>query len=274
MNPIAYFRKMTKYEQVWSGIFSGIILLATIIFSIQGTNWNNWFSILLNWIISPISALTGVWCVILVARGSIHNWWIGLINAILYGWLSFVTGYYGDWLINWFFFVPTQIWIFYTWKDNLRSKDIVKMKKFSFFERIIIIIGSVLGIILFGLFLTQVNSWLTIQLQLNQSIYGTITSLFGISLLGPLFDATTEMLQFLGQIFLIKRYAEQWFMWIGTNVFSVIMWFSVVLLIPDSLPWSLPTLIMWFGFLVNSFYGLYTWNNGVLQTNSPIIVPA
>ena len=90
-----------------------------------------------------------------------------------------------------------------------------------------------------------------------------MTSMFGVALIGPLFDATTEVLQFLGQLFLIKRYAEQWIMWIGTNIFSVIMWFSVVLLETTTLAWSLANIIMWIAFLINSFYGIFTWYSGV-----------
>ena len=254
---------MTRYEQIWSGIFSITILVATLVFSFEWTNWNDWVSIILYLMISPLSALTGVWCVILVARGSIHNWWIGLINSLLYGWLSFLSGYYGDWLINWFFFLPTQIWIFYAWKNNIKTHDIVRMKKFTLFERLLIIFLSICGIIIFALFLTKFNNWFTNKLKQNQNIYQIMTSMFGVALIGPLFDATTEVLQFLGQLFLIKRYAEQWIMWIGTNIFSVIMWFSVVLLEPTTLAWSLPTLIMWIAFLINSFYGIFTWYSGV-----------
>src|SRR5436190_18981043 len=47
---------MTNFEKIWLAIFSAIILASTFYFSYTGTDWADWKSIGLNWVISPVSA--------------------------------------------------------------------------------------------------------------------------------------------------------------------------------------------------------------------------
>ena len=102
---------LNKYESWWMWSFISIITVATLYFSATGTDWSNAWNIILNWIISPLGAITGVICVVLVAKGNLYNYAFGIVNAIGYGTVAWQTGYYGDWLLNWFFFLPTQIFI-------------------------------------------------------------------------------------------------------------------------------------------------------------------
>jgi len=57
-------------------------------------------------------------------------------------------------------------------------------------------------------------------------------------------------------------YAEQWWLWILVNAITAVMWALVIAADPASLPWALPTLIMWAAYLVNSVYGLLNWKKG------------
>ena len=136
-----YLKQMAPFERIWLVSFSCIILAVTIVFSILYTDFTNWFSIILNWVVSPISALSGVICVVLVARGSIYNWILGLFNVITYGLLALVSGYYGDVLINWVFFLPTQFLILIRWRKNIQpqSQDIVRMNKLKGWQIAIIV---------------------------------------------------------------------------------------------------------------------------------------
>ena len=94
-------------------------------------------------------------------------------------------------------------------------------------------------------------------------MYGTIAKVFGIPLLGPMFDSSTEVLQIIAQILLIKRMAEQWPLWIATNVITIIMWVAVMIADPTSIPYALPTFIMWVAYLINSVYGTKVWYRDV-----------
>ena len=115
--------------------------------------------------------------------------------------------------------------------------------------------------------LPQVNNWFTISLQRNQSIYGYFALLFGVNLplIGPIVDASTEVLQVLAQIFMILAYAEQWILWILTNVITIAMWIIVMIADPASVSWSAPTLIMWIAYLINAGYGYYNWRKGAIS---------
>jgi nicotinamide mononucleotide transporter len=255
------FGVMTKFEKVWLVIFSVLILAATVFFSATGTKWEDWKSIILNWVVSPISAWTGVVCVLLVARTSIYNYSFGLVQSVAYGLVAWVAGYYGDWILNWFFFVPTQFLIFWYWRKNLRpaSIDLVKVKPFNLWQVILTIILGVGAFIGFGFLLNSVDWWFVNVMKRNASIYANITKMFGFSLLGPMMDSSTEVLQIVAQILMIKRMAEQWPLWILVNVITIVMWVTVLITDPTSFSYVVPTLVMWIAFLMNSVYGAVVW---------------
>ena len=259
------FQPMTKFEKIWLTIFSVIILASTFYFSYTGTDWSDWKSIGLNWFISPVSALTGVICVILVARASIHNYSFGLVQSLLYGFLCWVSGYYGDWLLNWFFFIPTQFLILIFWKRNLRptSLDIVKIARFKRWQIFLTIFLSLAALVGFGFVLNSLDSWFINDMKRNVSIYSNITAVFGISLLGPMMDSSTEVLQIAGQFLCIARSALQWPMWIATNVITILVWGAVAMTDRNQLPIAMPTLVMWVAFLFNSTYGAINWYRGI-----------
>ena len=255
------FRDFNKYEKIWLITFTSIIVMVTIYFSSKDTKWDSIGSIFMNWVASPVSALTGILTVVLCAKGNINNYLFGVINSILYGWIAWKTGYYGDWLLNWFYFVPTQFLILLCWKNNLRTDkvDIVIMRKLTGRQKLFVTVTGIAALIAFGFILYYVDHWFVTYMKRNATIYGTIEKAFGFALLGPMFDSSTEVLQIIAQILLIKRYAEQWPFWIATNVITIIMWVGVLIADPASIPWVLPTLVMWIAFLINSIYGAYVW---------------
>ncbi len=253
---------MTKFEKVWLAIFSAVILVTTLYFSYIGTDWTDWKNIGRNWVVSPISALTGVICVLLVARASIYNYSFGLVQSVLYGYLCWVSGYYGDWLLNWFFFVPTQFFILIFWKKHLMplSMDIIRIAQFKKWQVLLTIFLSLVALIAFGFALNSLDSWFINVMKRNVSIYTNITAVFGISLLGPMMDSSTEVLQIAAQFLCIARSSLQWPMWIATNVITIMMWGAVAATDRNQLAIAMPTLIMWIAFLFNSIYGAVNWN--------------
>lgn len=255
------WKSMLPFEKLWVIFFNIAIIATTIVFSISGTNWASKESIILNWIIGPLSAITGVVCVVLCAKGHISNYLWGIVNAITYGYVAWKSGYYGDWVLNWFFFLPTQFFIWFCWKDKLRNKEteIVRMQRLSLLQIIKLTVVGIISLVLFGLFLKYVDNWFTGAMKRNISIYKTLDTAFGIPYLGEMFDSSTEVLQIIAQILLIKRYAEQWPLWFATNIISIIMWGAVICVDPTSIPYALPTLIMWIAFLINSIYGCVVW---------------
>lgn len=252
---------MTRFEKWWLAIFSIAIISTTIVFSVMYTDWTSPWNIVLNWILSPVSALTGVVCVVLVARGSWWNWTFGVANSILYGLVAWQTGYYGDAILNIFYFLPTQYFIYKLWKRNREneSTDIVKMKKLNW-KQILTVAGiGLASTIALGFILNGVDHFAVDVLKRNASIYTNIQQFTGSSLLGPMLDSSTEFLQIGAEILLILRFAEQWIMWGLTNIITIGMWLMVIVTDPTSSSYAIPTMIMWIAYLVNSIYGMVVW---------------
>ncbi|MGB3103055.1 MAG: nicotinamide riboside transporter PnuC, partial [Psychrobacillus psychrotolerans] len=69
-------------------------------------------------------------------------------------------------------------------------------------------------------------------------------------------DSVAVVLSIIAQILMIKRYAEQWVLWIVVNGLSIVLW-AITLLQSGGNDWSM--LVMWTAFLVNSIYGYVNW---------------
>jgi nicotinamide mononucleotide transporter len=257
-------KSWTIFEKVWLVIFLLMVVGATVYFSINGTDYSNWHSILLNWVISPLSAITGIVCVVLVAKGKISNYAWGVINCITYGYVAYMAGYYGDMIINVFYMLPFQLIGFLWWSKHLRpkSKEDVIMRRMTWQQSIIVTVAGIGLTILVGLGLFQIDHWFINVMKRNVSIYNYIDGVFHIKFLGSIFDASTEILQFIAQILMTLAYAEQWILWIATNVITIIMWSAVLVSDSTSAAWVWPTIIMWVAYLVNSVYGYVMWLRG------------
>lgn len=123
-------KEWTIFEKILVSIIIALVMGSTFYFSYT-TPYKNWFELLINWIISPVAAITGIVCVILVAKEDITNYYWGFINALTYGAIAWYSGYYGDWILNWFFFLPFQGIGWIVWKkyylEKFSTKYIIKM---------------------------------------------------------------------------------------------------------------------------------------------------
>jgi nicotinamide mononucleotide transporter len=259
-------KEWNKFEKIWLFSFLTIIIAATAFFSATGTDYSSTENILLNWAISPLSAATGIFCVVLAAKGKISSWTYGVVNSVLYGYLAYRSGYYGDAIINIFYFLPTQFIGMAFWKTRLKkeSKTDVMMRKLTPKQLLLILLGGVAAAVVFGMLLHGVDSWFTGAMKRNESIYAYFETMFGggAFLAGPILDSSTEVTQILAQIFMVLAFAEQWIFWIITNVITIAMWIIVIVADPASASWAVPTLIMWTAYLVNSVYGWVIWKRG------------
>lgn len=258
------FKQWSRFEKIWLISFLIIIITTTVYFSFMGTDYSKMESVLLNWIISPISAISGIFCVVLAAKGKISTWMYGVVNSVLYGYLAYRSGYYGDAIINIVYFLPTQFIGLLFWKARLKSKVDVKMRKLTVKQAICVIILSLIVAVGFGLCLHYVDNWFTEVLKRNVSIYNYFEQIFGTGavFVGPFLDSATEVTQVFAQIFMVLAFVEQWIFWIITNIITIIMWGAVIIADPSSISWALPTLIMWIAYLINSIYGWYVWKKG------------
>ena len=87
------------------------VLSAFDIFLIIGVILSNVaYSILCNEldVLGSLACVTGVLCVVLVAKGNIWNYAFGLVNVSLYAWISYKSSLYGDAGLNALYYLPMQ----------------------------------------------------------------------------------------------------------------------------------------------------------------------
>jgi nicotinamide mononucleotide transporter len=256
-------KSWTKFERVWLVVFSVLIVGTTVGFNLlYGTDWSDTNLVILNWVISPVSALTGIVCVLLVAKYNIQNYAWGLINALSYGYVAFAAGYYGDMMLNWFYFVPFQLIGFLVWRKRLRSdsKYEIKVRKMTLTQKLVFFVLGVAIAVGFGYVLSGVDGWFITAMKRNESIYTYLNTVTGVPMFGPIFDASTEVFQILAQVLMTWAFAEQWGLWLANNIITILMWVMVVIAEPSFAPMAAISCLLYVAYLVNSGYGMHNWN--------------
>jgi nicotinamide mononucleotide transporter len=214
------FKDWTLFEKSWLAVFTLVAM---------GLSYT-WGDTLFSFSVF----LTGVICVVLVARGSIWNYSYGLYNAGGYAWLSYQNGLYGEVMLNAGYFLPAQIVGIFLWKENLAKGTTVVMRKM---EKL------------------TMAGWLVLSGGLTYA-YGVILSTIpGQNT--PFFDSCSTVLSVIAMILMIYRYREQWILWIIVDIVSVAMW---AFRLESGVEGAPAMLVMWSAFLVNAFYGWYKWN--------------
>ncbi len=224
-----YFSDWSLWEKCWIGIATIAIVLASI-WTWDPTN-------LMGSSAALISSITGIWCVLLVAKGKISNYIWGLVNVILYAYAAYTWGLFGDFTLNAFIFLPMQFigWHFWVKPKNKKSADDVKVKFLSTKGRIIWAAISVVAVVAYGFILKLNPAQLT-----------------------PFFDSTSTVLSIIAVVLMAKLFMEQWVLWIIVDVVTVIMWANIVFFQESGL-YNIGILIMWIAFLTNAIFGLYNW---------------
>lgn len=183
-------------------------------------------------VLGILASLTGVICVILCGMGRVSNYFFGTINVILYAYLAWKAKYYGDVMLNLLYYFPTNIIGWIAWSKNVDSEtNTVYKKRMSIKQDILLVLISAIGVV--G--------------------YGYILKLLGGNL--PVVDSMSTVLSVIAQILMIKRYMEQWIIWIVVDVVSVIMW---VVALPTE-GGSIAVLLMWSVFLANAVIMFVKW---------------
>jgi nicotinamide mononucleotide transporter len=212
----------TTFEKVWLGVFTAINIY---LFFAWGDS-----------LLGLTSSMAGMLCVVLAAKGRISTFYVGLIQASTYAYISYTYGLYGEAMLNGLFYFPMQFVGIYYWKKNqvrnsVRGED-VRVRTMNMTQWIQLICVAAAGSILYALLLNTIG--------------GQQAGL----------DAVTVVLSVIAQVLMVKRFVEQWILWIVINVLTIILWL-IVLLQSGGNDWTM--LVMWSAFLVNSIYAYYNW---------------
>lgn len=210
------------FELMWLGVFSIIAIMLTVI----------WKDTLFGFAVF----ITGVLCVVLTAKGSIWSYLYGLFNTLGYAYVAYSNNLFGEMGLNLFFFLPMNIVGFIMWKKHMTYEMGLEMKKMKLKGLIITILVCIICIIAMGYGLSQIKG------QNN-----------------PYIDATTNVFSIVATILMVRRFREQWLMYIILNVFTIIMWSIRTASGSED---GLMMIVMWSAYLINAFYGYYNWSKG------------
>lgn len=226
-------------------LMTAIITLAIISFIYKGQFEVNNF-------IACVSAVLGVFCVVLGAKGSIANWLFGIVECFLYTYIAISGHIYGDAMQRILYTLPMQFIGFAMWSKRKKSKksDQIKTRYMSWMTRLQYLVVTVLMVTALGMFLKHAGPHLTSFFEYMhfkvQPNYANEAQLW--------FDATTTILAIVTTFISVKAYVEQWYLWLLINILSIYIWWS------SPTEFSFMTVAKYSVYLVNSFYGIYMWN--------------
>jgi nicotinamide mononucleotide transporter len=207
------------WELLWIAISTATILVLSIYWGER--------------LVGTISAISGVVCVVMTGKGKVSSYIFGMVNTVLYAYIAYGAKYYGDVMLNLLYYVPMNVvgWVMWNKHINAQTKEVEK-KQMTGKWRILVFLGAALGVYLYGLILKKMGGNL------------------------PFIDSITTVLSVVAQILCVKRFMEQWVLWIIINVASVIMWIMAFFNGGE----SIATLIMWSVFLLNAVFMFVKWN--------------
>ena len=192
-------------------------------------------------VIGSLAGITGVLCVVLVAKGSIWNYPFGLVNVSLYAYISYKASLYGDAGLNALYYLPMQFVGWWQWRkrgaavsqSEAGGKGVqVRARRFNWKQRIVLAFGCTVAVVAIGYVLRHIGDP------------------------QPFKDSATTVLSIVAQALMALAFMEQWVLWIITNVISVVMW-SICVARGEMHAGVM--VIMWVFYLLNSLNGFRVW---------------
>lgn len=213
----------TLFEILWLGIFT--LVNVYLFFA-----WDDTF-------LGLITSISGMLCVVLVAKGKISNYYFGIIQTGTYAYISYGYGLYGEVMLNALFYFPLQFVGIYLWRKHKTQQTVQG-------EEIQVSTLTKKG---WGITLSSFLAIFVLYAYLLESLGGKVVWL----------DSATTTLSVIAQILMLKRFTEQWLFWIAVNVLSIALWLKALILQGGN---DVSMLVMWSAFLINSIYGYYNWS--------------
>ena len=215
--------KIKKYLTPFQWFEILAVTAFTIYFAVIDKENPWWYTIL-----SSITAICGIFCVVLCVSGKKSQFYWGFVNIVTYIIVSWTSKFYGEVMLNALYFLPIQFIGIYFWKKNYNAeKDVVKCKKMKVKTITVLIAVSTISIFLYKLFLDKLggnSTWL---------------------------DSASTTFSIIANLLMVLRFREQWIIWIVVDIVTVIMWAITG-------DWIMTA--MWSVYLLNGFYGFITWS--------------
>ena len=179
-----------------------------------------------------ISSVTGVACVVCTGKGKLSAYIFGLVNCVLYAIISYKATLYGETMLNAIYYVPMQFVGFYVWSRHMdeQTAEVAKRRM------------KPAGFVL-----------MCVSIAAATVVYGLLLKRMGDAM--PFVDAFTTVSSVAAMIISVKMLAEQWWIWVAVDVFSVYMWWCDFQRGSD----NMATLLMWAVYLGNAVIMLIRW---------------
>ena len=165
-------------------------------------------------------------------KGKLSAYIFGLVNSILYALIAYKARLYGETMLNMLYYVPMQFIGFYVWSRHINT-DTKEVEK-----RHMRLSGRCL---------------LTISIMISTVLYGFVLRYLGDAM--PFVDSFTTVSSVIAMIISVKMFAEQWWIWVAVDIFSVYMWWCNFTSGSD----NMATLLMWIVYLGNALIMLVKW---------------
>ena len=196
----------------------GMVLLQILVYIVAP---DSWYGI--------VAGIAGCISVVLTAKGRWMMYPIGFIQNFTYTVLAFQNKFYGE-VFEQVFYIVTMIWGMVAWARNMHINEDgtqdVNTRKFSVKDWIFTIVGVLIGTWVFGKVLVAMGA--------NQAYT----------------DAATNVMALFAQILMVKRYREQWVLWLLIDLFCIKMWWVAG-------NWSM--VAMYIAWTANCIYGWINW---------------
>lgn len=183
-----------------------------------------------------ISSTTGVACVVCTGKGKLSAYIFGLVNSVLYAIISYQATLYGETMLNAIYYVPMQFVGFYIWSKHMNSEthEVAKlhMKNSGRIAMVLVIAAATVA-------------------------YGFLLKYLGDVM--PFVDSFTTVSSVVAMVVSVRMFAEQWWIWIAVDVFTVYMWACNFAAGND----NIATLLMWIVYLGNAIIMCVKWEKEI-----------
>lgn len=172
---------------IWYGL--GALASAALLIA----SWKHWIPS------APLEAfgfVTGAWCVWLTVKEHIWNFPIGLANSAIYLVVFLEARLFADSGLQVVYLI-LGLWGWYWWLKGGENRSVLKVSR------------------------TPVGEWAVLLLIVAGATAGFTVYLASVKDAAPFLDALTTVLSLVAQYMLTRKYLENWWVWMGTDVIYV-----------------------------------------------------
>lgn len=166
-------------------------------------------------------------------KGKRFYYVLGMINCLLYSYVSFINGLFGAFSFYLLVFLPLQLIGYINWGKNQNENNDVIVRDFTLKNSIVVVSSCVIGSFLLAFILTLIP---------NQQL--------------PFFDASSNILNVCANILMIMRFKESWWIWVFNNIVDLAIW-TIMLISGGSN--AIMMFIVSLGYLILNIYGIIKW---------------